>query len=107
MLIVASGINFVDMAGAAMLRNEARRRRRLGGGLYFYRVKDEVRRFLRRSGYAAEISEENMFPVKARAVSAIYRRLDSDICRNCTARIFRECHVALPNGEPRQPKSLR
>ncbi|MEK7877410.1 MAG: sulfate permease [Pseudomonadota bacterium] len=100
-LIVASGINFIDMAGAGMLLNEARRRRRLGGGLYFYRLKDEALRILRRAGYAAEIGEENIFPVKIRAVSAIYRKLDSDICRNCTARIFRECHVALPNGEPR------
>ena len=100
-LIVASGINFVDMAGAGMLLNEARRRRRLGGGLYFYRMKDEVLRILQRAGYAAEIGVENMFPVKTRAVSAIYRKLDSDICRRCTARIFRECHAALPNGEPR------
>ena len=102
-LIVASGINFVDMAGASMLLNEARRRRRLGGGLYFYRMKDEVLRILQRAGYAAEIGAENMFPVKTRAVSAIYRKLDSDICRHCTARIFRECHAALPNGEPRAP----
>ncbi|MBI2293990.1 MAG: SulP family inorganic anion transporter [Betaproteobacteria bacterium] len=100
-LIVASGINFVDMAGAGMLLDEARRRRRLGGGLYFYRMKDEALRILQRAGYAAEIGEENIFPVKTRAVSAIYRRLDSDICRKCTARIFRECHIALPNGEPR------
>ena len=104
-LIVASGINFVDMAGAGMLLHEARRRRELGGGLYFYRVKDEVMRLLRHAGYAAEIGAENMFPVKTRAVSVIYRKLDSGICRDCTVRIFRECHVALPNGEPRQPRS--
>ncbi|TAK53699.1 MAG: STAS domain-containing protein, partial [Dehalococcoidia bacterium] len=95
------GINFVDMAGAGMLLDEARRRRRLGGGLYFYRMKDEALRILQRAGYAAEIGEENIFPVKTRAVSAIYRKLDPDICRKCTARIFRECHVALPDGEPR------
>ena len=100
-LIVASGINFVDMAGAGMLLDEVRRRRLLGGDLYFYRMKDEARQILERAGYAAEIGEENMFPVKVRAVNAIYRRLDSEICRNCSARIFRECHVALPNGEPR------
>jgi SulP family sulfate permease len=100
-LIVASGINFVDMAGAEMLLQEARRRKRMGGGLYFYRMKDAVHAFLKRGGYLEEIPEEHLFPVKTRPVSAIYRRLDSEICRHCTVRIFRECHIALPNGEPR------
>jgi len=100
-LIVASGINFVDMAGAGMLLQEARRRRRLGGGLYFYRMKDEVLRIMQRTGFAAEIGLENLFPVRTRAVEVIYRKLDPEICRHCTARIFRECHAALPNGEPR------
>lgn len=100
-LIVASGINFVDMAGAEMLVQEARRRKRMGGGLYFYRMKDAVRAFLTRGGYLEDIPEEQLFPVKIRPIPAIYRRLDSEICRHCTARIFRECHTALPNGEPR------
>lgn len=99
-LIVASGINFVDLAGAEMLARESRRRRSIGGGLCFYRVKDAVRELLARGGYLREIGEENLFPVKSRPVAAIYRKLDSEICRNCKARIFRECHVSLPNGEP-------
>ncbi len=104
-LIVASGINFIDMAGAGMLLNEARRRRRLGGGLYFYRMKDEALRILQRAGYAAEIGAENMFPVKTRAVGAIYPKLDPEICRHCRVRIFNECHARLPNGEPRAPSA--
>jgi SulP family sulfate permease len=103
-LIVASGINFVDMAGAEMLAQEARRRRALGGGLYFYRLKDAVRALLARGGYLADIGEDNVFPVKSRPVGAIYRRLDPEICRHCTARIFRECHAALPDGAPVPPR---
>ena len=99
-LIVASGINFVDLGGAEMLAREARRRRGIGGGLYFYRVKDAVRELLARGGYLADIGEENLYPVKSRPVTEIYRKLDADICRNCKVRIFRECHAALPNGEP-------
>jgi SulP family sulfate permease len=34
-------------------------------------------------------------------VKPVYAKLDTEICRNCTARIFAECHVNLPNGEPR------
>jgi len=105
-LIAASGINFVDMAGAEMLVQEARRRKRIGGGLYFYRLKDAVRAFLRHGGYLDDIPEENVFPVKSRPIPDIYRKLDPEICRHCTVQIFRECHIALPNGEPREaPKT--
>jgi SulP family sulfate permease len=103
-LIVASGINFVDMAGAQMLAQEARRRRAMGGGLYFYRLKDAVRAALAGGGYLPDIGEDNLFPVKSRPVAAIYDRLDPKICRRCTARIFHECHASLPNGEPRPPE---
>ncbi|MBI3041220.1 MAG: SulP family inorganic anion transporter [Betaproteobacteria bacterium] len=99
-LIVASGINFVDLAGAEILARESRRRRSIGGGLYFYRVKDAVREMLARGGHLREIGEENLFPVKSRPVAAIYRKLDPEVCRVCKVRIFRECHVTLPNGEP-------
>jgi len=105
-LIVASGINFVDLAGAETLSREAERRRGLGGGLYFYRMKDAVRELLARGGYLKKIGEENVFPVKTRAIASIYPRLDPEICRRCTVRIFRECHERLPNGEP-VPKDAR
>lgn len=100
-LIVASGINFIDIAGAEMLAQEARRRRAMRGGLYFYRLKDAPRALLEKGGYMKDIGRENVFPVKTRAVAAIYPKLDSEICRHCRARIFYECNVALPNGEPR------
>ena len=102
-LVVATGINFVDMSGAEMLVQEARRRRGLGGGLYFYRMKDAVRELLARGDYLREIGEENLFPVTTRAIAVIYRTLDSEICRTCRARIFKECHERLPNGEPVKP----
>jgi SulP family sulfate permease len=101
LLIDATGVNFIDIAGAEMLALEAKRRRRLGGGLYLYRVNDEVLRLLERGGYLAEIGRDNIFPVKARAVGFIYPNIDSEICRNCPAQIFRECRTVLPNGEPR------
>ena len=92
-LIVASGINFVDISGAEMLAREARRRARLGGGLYFY--------FLTKGGYLADIGKQNIFSPKDDVIGTIYSKLDSDICYACKARIFRQCHIALPNGKPR------
>jgi SulP family sulfate permease len=100
-LVVASGINFVDVAGAEMLAQEARRRRKMGGGLYFYRVKPSVREMLEKGGYMADIGEENLFPAGTRPIADVYRKLDSEICRNCPARIFPECRATLPDGESR------
>ncbi|MEO1766086.1 SulP family inorganic anion transporter [Thiobacter aerophilum] len=100
-LIVASGINFVDIAGAEMLVQEAKRRRRMGGGLYFYRVKESACEMLRRGSYAEEIGKENIFPAKSRPIEAIYPKLDADVCARCTARIFPECQEQLPDGRRR------
>ena len=100
-LIVGSGMNFVDIAGAEMLLQESKRRRKLGGGLYFYRVKEGACEMLRKGDYVDAIGRENIFPIKARPIAAIYSQLDSGICRGCTARIFPECQERLPNGEAR------
>ena len=100
-LIVARGISFVDVAGAEMLAQEARRRRKMGGGLYFYRCKDEIYKFLRKSDKLDDIGVGGFFPTMSNWIKPVYATLDSDICKNCTARIFSECHANLPNGEPR------
>lgn len=100
-LVIARGISFVDVAGAEMLAQEARRRRKMGGGLYFYRCKDEIYKFLRKSDKLDDIGIGGFFPTMSNWIKPVYSTLDSEICRNCTARIFSECHVDLPSGEPR------
>jgi len=100
-LLVASGVNFIDIAGAEMLTQEARRREKMGGGLYFYRVKDSVCGTLRKGPYIVDIGRENIFPPKSRPIAEIYPKLNSDICRTCQSRIFPECQSILPNGESR------
>ncbi len=100
-LIVASRVNFVDVAGAEMLVQEARRRKRAGGGLYVYRLRNSAVEFLRRGHYLEEIGAGNVFPVRTDVIGAVYPNLDPEICRNCSARIFRRCRERLPNGEPR------
>jgi SulP family sulfate permease len=102
-MVVAGGVNFVDVAGAEMLAQEARRRRRMGGGLYFYRCKDSVYKFLRKADKLDDIGEAGFFPVQSNWIKAVYATLDSEICRTCKARIFDECQTYLPDGEPRNP----
>lgn len=100
-MIASSGMNFVDVAGAEMLVQEAKRRNKMGGGLYFYRMQNGVRDLLVKGHYMDAIGENNIFPSKSRPIGTIYPKLDSEICRTCTARIFTQCNIALPNGEPR------
>ena len=69
--------------------------------MYFYRLPDKVRELLSRGDYLDEIGEHHIFPTKSHPIDSIYPKLDSEICRDCEARIFPQCHVRLPNGEPR------
>jgi SulP family sulfate permease len=100
-LVVARGITFVDVAGAEMLAQEARRRRKMGGGLYFYRCKEDIHQFLHKADKLDDIGEDHFFPTMANWIKPVYATLDPEICRNCRSRIFAECHAGLPNGEPR------
>ncbi|MBU4498900.1 MAG: SulP family inorganic anion transporter [Gammaproteobacteria bacterium] len=101
LVIMASGINFVDLAGAEFLAEAARQRRKIGGKLYFYRMKDSLRETLKRGHFMDDIGEENLFPAKTRPMSVIYAKLDNEICRNCPVRAFPVCQTHLPNGEAR------
>jgi sulfate permease, SulP family len=93
-LVVGSGINFVDVAGAEMLAQEAKRRRKMGGGLYFYRLKEPVYNFLKQGHYLKDIGKDNFFPAKSDIIPAIFNTLDPKVCRHCKARIFKECRSA-------------
>jgi len=102
-LIAAASLNTIDIAGAEILAQEARRRRRLGGGLYFYRLNQPTYQFLRQGGYTAEIGEGAFFPVMTDVTAALYWTLDPDVCRNCKTRIFKPCTgKLLPDGFRRQ-----
>lgn len=102
LLITSRAIGFIDLAGAEMLAKEATRRRKLGGNLYLVGVQPDFCEMLRRSGQVDTVGEEQIFRNKGEAIAAIYPRLDTEICHRCTARIFRECNVALPDGTPRE-----
>ena len=102
LLLTSRAIGFIDLAGAELLAKEATRRRKLGGGLYLVGVQPDLCEMLRRSGQVDTVGEEQIFRHKGDAIQAIYPRLDNEICRSCTARVFRECHVALPDGTLRE-----
>lgn len=95
LLLVARNINFVDVAGAAALAREARRRGRDGGRLYLQGLRQPVEDVLRKGGFIAAVGGEHVFHSKREAIAAVFARLDRSICARCRARIFEEC-AGLP-----------
>lgn len=98
LLIVGSGINFIDVAGCEALVNEAHNLRVNGRQLYLCTLKSDVSRILTRGGYLPRLGEENLFRSKLEAIERIVPRLDPERCRVCTARIFHEC-AGMPGAE--------
>ena len=95
-LLIASGINFIDLAGAQWLAQEATRRRGIGGALYLFDLKQEPLKMLQRSGALATIGAENIFKPGEDVIAALYPRLDRGVCAGCTVRIFEPCTVSGP-----------
>ncbi len=96
LLVIAKGINFLDVAGAEFVAAEARRRRAQGGGFYLYELKEGAAEPLRRGGFVDVVGEENIFESKTEAIHAVFEKLDRDICSRCHKRIFNECQALPP-----------
>lgn len=94
--IIASGINFIDLAGGEFLVKEAQHRRKLGGQLYLIRVKESVCGEFKRAGFIDELGRDNIFSGKTEAIWQIFQRLDRDICARCHKRVFVECQSLPP-----------
>ncbi len=91
LLLMGRSMNFVDVAGAELLAQEARSRRARGGALYFHSLREAACRMLCRQPYAEDIGREALFAKKRDAIAGIFERLDPEVCAGCKARIFEEC----------------
>ncbi len=90
-LIVGSGINFIDLAGSEALVTENNSLKKQGGGLYFVGLKATVYASAARSGFIRQIGNDHFFDSKTQAIKSIYKRLDKKVCESCEVRIFKEC----------------
>lgn len=93
-LIVACGINFIDVAGAEMLVQETQRRRKLRGELYLCGLKQQARDVLERGGYIDIIGDDHIYASETEAIFSIHSKLDTGDCERCPSPLFRECKAA-------------
>jgi SulP family sulfate permease len=91
LLVMAKSMNFIDLAGDELWRDELRLRRSFGGDLYFHRPRPPVMELWQRSGFLDEIGRDHIFPDKRIAIATIVPRLDAAICARCTVKLFDEC----------------
>ena len=99
-LLVASGINFIDLGGAHMLAQEAARRKALGGALYITHLKDEPMATLRQSGVYDQIGPSHFFRAGQDTLAILKNRLAPDVCARCTVRVFAPCGPAGSGARP-------
>lgn len=93
LLIMAKSMNFIDLAGAELWASELKARRAMGGNLYFHRPRPEVIDLWRKTGFTDLLGPEHQFADKTSAIASIFKQLDPEVCRRCSARIFRECQT--------------
>ncbi len=91
LLVMGKSMNFIDLAGAELWEAELSARRAMGGDLYFHRPRPEVIAMWKKTGFTRLLGPEHQFPDKRTAIATIFQKLDPEICRRCTARIFEEC----------------
>jgi sulfate permease, SulP family len=97
-LIVGSGINFVDAGGCQMLFHEAGAMKQSGREIYFCSLKAEVMDLLTRGGCLSRIGLGNVFRGEGEAIAGLMHRLDPERCACCAGRVFSEC-AGRPGGE--------
>jgi SulP family sulfate permease len=90
LLVMGKSMNFIDLAGAELWRDELRARRAMGGDLYFHRPRPQVLEMWQRTGFLDELGADHVFPDKRTAIATIVPKLDPAICARCSVKLFFE-----------------
>ncbi len=102
LLILANGVNYIDLDGAEWLAREAAFWKKKGGGIYFVRLKIIAQDIMESGGFMDKIGRDRFFTSKTDALQAIYSKLELEVCRQCPYRVFLECA-----SDPRLPPISR
>lgn len=91
LLVIANGVNFIDLAGAEWLAKEAVKWEMRGGSIYFVGLKLISQDILKNGGFLKTIGQHRFYKDKNTAISSIFRELNRKKCETCTVRLFHEC----------------
>jgi len=91
--LMLDGAVGIDLAGADLLIQEAKRREARGGRLYIGVRYPPIRRKLAQFHVPREIGREHIFRRKMEMIPKLVDNLDKSICATCKTRVFRECPV--------------
>ncbi len=93
-VVMSDGINFIDLAGAEMLCDEAERLEEEGGGLYFAGLKPAVYESFSETHAIKHIGNNHFFDDKPMVFKTLHRLLRiQGKCEGCKLKVFAECKV--------------
>lgn len=92
-VLIANGINFLDIAGAEFIVAQTLRKRNNGGDFFIYKAKENFLKPLVRNGNVNIIGKDHFFDSKGEIIKQMDNNhlFDMKVCTNCKARIFNEC----------------
>ncbi len=88
LLVIADGINFIDLAGSEWLMHEVLKWQKNRGGIYFSGMKIVSQDILKKGGFLKKIGYENFFHDKKTAIKEIHKKLKTP----CEIKVFNECN---------------
>ncbi len=94
-VVMSDGINFIDLAGAEMLCEEADRLEEEGGGLYFTGLKPAVYDAFGKTHAIKHIGNNHFFDEKKSTFATLHRLIRKQgKCEGCQLKVFAECKEA-------------
>jgi len=91
-ILLANGINHVDLDGAEWLAEESKFwKEKKAGGMVIVRLKNIAQDVMSEGGFLDAIGRSHFFNSKTDAISWVYQQLNPKICESCSSRIFKEC----------------
>jgi len=92
LLVIADGINFIDLASAEWLTNEVKKWESTNRIIYFSGMKLVSQNVLIKGGFFDDIGKDHFFKDKGKAIQAIYQKLNKNVCETCEVKAFFECN---------------